>query len=135
MSTIRRFRDSLARTINAWDSFEAGEIGYLDIHNIPELSEHWDTSYFANIRSDISELRYLHLLLSQKLELFNSLRDGLVNASALKESAVATKQGDAIKSLTIITVVRSAFSFSLSKHLGPNEKFTVLLTHVARDCK
>lgn len=105
VSTIRRLKDSLLGTIAAWDRFQNDQIHYFEVDWVSKiLSEHWET-YFAEIRSDIAQMDYLYLTLSQKLDAYNALGDRLVNASALRESSWATYQGENIRRLTVITVL------------------------------
>ncbi|KAF2137333.1 uncharacterized protein K452DRAFT_236025, partial [Aplosporella prunicola CBS 121167] len=113
VSSIRRFRDSLARTISAWDTFGQQKILHLETTGSHALRQKWE-EYIESVRSNISELKSLHLILSQKLDLFNSMRDGLVNASSLKESADSTRQGVDIGILTRMTVLYLPLSLATS---------------------
>ena len=76
VSTIRRFRNTLAKTIEAWDSFEHNEILIFNPIGWEALQPHWD-SLLTMTRKDINELRALHSLLEQKLELFNNMKDSV----------------------------------------------------------
>jgi hypothetical protein len=127
VSTLRRFRNCLQTTMQAWENFERREVGLFDPEGWETLRPKWN-GYLSATRSQFDELRTFRSLLEQKLELFNNMRDGvsethpccssgsvrltgdeiqIVNASALKESAVATRQGEYITLLTRMTVVCS----------------------------
>ncbi|OCK86435.1 hypothetical protein K432DRAFT_284700 [Lepidopterella palustris CBS 459.81] len=111
VSTLRRFRDSLSRTVDAWSIFEQRDIQTFHV-TINDAFRQRCEGHLANVRGNISELQSLQTLISQKLELFNSMRDGLVNASALRESAAATRQGEYIGLLTRMTVFYLPLSLS-----------------------
>jgi hypothetical protein len=120
-STIRLFRDQLISTIRAWNEYYDSYGSLYEVESVRLYN--WWQKYLGSIRESISELRVLHELMAQKLELFKSMRDGvcsciawkckmlvtnylkLVNASAFKESAEATRQGNIISVLTRITLV------------------------------
>lgn len=76
VSTLQRFRDSLARTIVAWDNFASGEIDCFNVNSGPALQDLWQ-GYLAEIRGYVSELRSLQLMLTQKLELFKEMKNGV----------------------------------------------------------
>jgi len=75
-TTLRHFRDSLAATLVAWEDFERDGIQALTLQGCEGLRPKWD-EYLSDIRGNISDLRNLRLLLSQRLEFFNTLRDGV----------------------------------------------------------
>jgi len=124
VSTLRRFRNTLTKTIDAWDSFERNEILIFNPIGWEALQPRWN-GLLAGTRKSVDELRTFRVLLEQKLELFNNMKDSvsqsnllgessqaykvstlqMVNASVLKESAVATRQGNYITLLTRMTVV------------------------------
>lgn len=67
---------------------------------------------------------------------FSNMRDGLVNAQALRESSSATLQGQYIKRLTIITVIYLPLSlataiFSMSMWSGASVLYWVYWVAVA----
>jgi hypothetical protein len=76
VATLRHFRDSLTTTIAAWDDFERSGIAAFDLQGCEGLRPRWD-GYLSDIHSSISDLRTLQLLLAQRLELFNGMRDGV----------------------------------------------------------
>lgn len=121
IAALRRFRDNLATTLSAWDDFERNGMDAFGLQACDGLRPRWD-GLTSEIRSHISELRAMHLLLAQRLEFFNSMRDSvglidvgnmrkatnkwqIVNASALRESGAATKQGEFVRILTCMTVL------------------------------
>ncbi|KAF2467473.1 uncharacterized protein BDR25DRAFT_344857 [Lindgomyces ingoldianus] len=107
-STIRLFRDQLISTIRAWDEYYDSYGSLYEVESV--ILYNWWQKYLGSIRESVSELRVLHELMAQKLELFKSMRDGLVNASAFKESAEATRQGNKISILTRITMLFLPFT-------------------------
>jgi len=113
----------LAKTVEAWDSFERNEILIFNPIGWEALQPRWN-GLLTLTRKAIDELRAFHALLEQKLELFNNMKDSvslsdhfvrasnlqvsilqMVNASVLKESAVTSRQGNYITLLTRMTVV------------------------------
>lgn len=135
VSTLRRFRDSISRTLRAWETFESGDIRLFEITGSAELRERWQ-GYIDDTRAHVGELRSLQVLLSQKFDTFSNMRDGLVNASALRESSSATRQGEYIKRLTIITVIYLPLSlataiFSMSMLSGTSTLYWVYWVVVA----
>jgi hypothetical protein len=76
VSTIRRFRDSLTRTIQAWDNFDRENVQMFGLVGLEALRPRWE-GYLSQTRENIAELRSYRELLRQKLELFNSMRDGV----------------------------------------------------------
>ncbi|KAF2011816.1 hypothetical protein BU24DRAFT_264300 [Aaosphaeria arxii CBS 175.79] len=109
-STIRQFRDHIARTISAWDGYYDINKSLYEVESFKLYS--WWQRYIGSIGESISELKVLHEIMAQKLELFKSMREGLVNASSFKESAAATRQGNKISVLTTITMVMQDSNFS-----------------------
>ncbi|KAF2234442.1 hypothetical protein EV356DRAFT_466610 [Viridothelium virens] len=104
VSTLQHFRDSLARTLVAWDNFASAELDQFNLGSGEALQSLW-WGYIAEIRGHISSLRSLQLVLTQKLELFKEMKNGLTNASSLRESAAATRQNETIGVLTRMTVL------------------------------
>jgi hypothetical protein len=76
VSTLRRFRDTLSRTIDAWKNFESGDLKFFDITGSEEYQQQWYT-IISDIQQQVAQLKSLHSLMAQKLELFNSMRDGV----------------------------------------------------------
>jgi hypothetical protein len=111
-STIRLFRDKLASTIRAWEDFYDRKGGIFEVESVKLYN--WWQSYLTSIQESVSELKVLHELMAQKLELF---RSKLVNASSFKESVEATRQGNMIGILTRMTVVRLFANFRMQTGL------------------
>ncbi|KIW63806.1 hypothetical protein PV04_08778 [Phialophora macrospora] len=140
VSCLREFRDILSGSIRAWDNFESNYIRLFETPRVPKLHDFLQ-EYIVQIRVSVFQLKDLHALMSQKLDKFNSMRDGLVNASALKESAEATRQGNNIGILTRMTVLYLPLSlatavFSVTMMPGSNwlwlaYGFALCLTTVA----
>lgn len=84
VDTLRRFRDTLAKNIAAWDSFAFNGIGYFEIQDEGNLKLDWD-ELLAAIKGSITEMMMMRLHLSQKLELFDSMRNAV---SRLKRQSV-----------------------------------------------
>ena len=76
VSTLRRFRDSLSRTVVAWDGFEERGIDIFETTGSDAFRQRWE-GYLEDIRRDFAELKSLQTLLTQKLEHFNGMRDGV----------------------------------------------------------
>ncbi|KAF2088867.1 hypothetical protein K490DRAFT_38141, partial [Saccharata proteae CBS 121410] len=76
VSTIRRFRDSLVKTIEAWDSFYGTNLGLFSVDASQELQERWQADVLE-IRACVAELNALRIVMAQRLDLFNSMRDGV----------------------------------------------------------
>ena len=62
--------------IDTWDAYEKRGIEVFDLVGFDDLRHRWD-DLVARIRSNVDELRSYHVLLSQKLELFNGMSDGV----------------------------------------------------------
>jgi hypothetical protein len=76
VTTIRRFRYSLSSTIEAWESFERQGIHTFTLVGLDALRPRWDV-YLSSIRGHITELRSYRNFLTEKLELFNGMRDAV----------------------------------------------------------
>ena len=76
VSTLQHFRDNLARTLVAWDNFVLKGIDYFDMRTGDALQDLWQ-GYISEISGYISDLRSLHLVLTQKLDLFKEMKDGV----------------------------------------------------------
>ena len=76
VSTIRRFRNALDKTIGAWDNFERNEILIFNPVGWEALQPRWN-GFLTMTRKEIDELRAYHALLDQKLELFNNMKDSV----------------------------------------------------------
>jgi hypothetical protein len=76
VSTLRRFRDTLSRILEAWQYFEQYDLHNFDLGESGVLKSRWE-DYISSTRGHIRELRSCHSLLSQKLELFNGMKDSV----------------------------------------------------------
>ncbi|KAL9079867.1 MAG: hypothetical protein Q9157_001269 [Trypethelium eluteriae] len=76
VSTLQHFRDSLARTLVAWDNFASAELDQFNLGSGEALQSLW-WGYIAEIRGHISSLRSLQLVLTQNLELFKEMKNGV----------------------------------------------------------
>ncbi|KAF2842153.1 hypothetical protein M501DRAFT_1028917 [Patellaria atrata CBS 101060] len=111
ISTIRKFRDCIRRTVAAWENFETNDLPCFEVSGSDEYKETW-REYISDVRGHVDDLRSMHLSLHQKFDLFNGLKDGIVSASTLKESGItrelgrsAAAQNIQIATLTRMTVV------------------------------
>ncbi|MCJ1354429.1 MAG: hypothetical protein MMC33_004417 [Icmadophila ericetorum] len=100
---LRLLHNTLATTIESWESFEDSDLEYFRSEKQRTLRKTWD-SYMMRIEEDLKELWSLRRILQQKMEMFDNMRNGLVNASMMVESRVATDQGKKIGRLTRVTV-------------------------------
>jgi hypothetical protein len=73
---LRILQNALIRTIEAWERFENGEMEYFYSETHSTLKELWD-KHFADIENAANELRSLRTILKQKIETFDSLRNGV----------------------------------------------------------
>jgi hypothetical protein len=86
VSTLRRFSNVLSRTINAWENFELTQIYLLSTTGSDALQQSWE-GRISDIRNHMSELRSMLTLVTQKLDLFNEMRNGVsVLLFVLKQS-------------------------------------------------
>ena len=76
VSCLREFRDNLSSTIRAWDNFESNYINLFEAPKFPKLQDLW-LAYIVQIRVSVFRLKDLQALMSQKLDRFNSMRDGV----------------------------------------------------------
>lgn len=76
VSCLREFRDGLRGTIRAWDNFEANYISLFEVPRFPNMQDLW-LSYIVQTRASVFQLNDLEALMSQKLDRFNSMRDGV----------------------------------------------------------
>jgi len=130
VTTLRRFRDVLAKSIAAWNNFSLNGISCFEIQDGENIKLDWE-ELLGDIRGSITEMVAMHLHLNQKLGLFDSMRNAvspirqpallavkaeigrqIVSASSLKESAESTSQGTDIGVLTKMTVVYLPLMFA-----------------------
>lgn len=81
VSALRRFRDCLDRVIGAWTKFEADDVRFFEVNGTADYHDRW-ANYLHDIRGHVFELESFQTLLSQKLDVFNSMRDGVSNRMA-----------------------------------------------------
>jgi hypothetical protein len=74
-TTIRLFRDRIARTITAWDGHHDSHSSLYEVESVKLYN--WWQEYLASISESISKLTVLHEIMAQKLELFKSMREGV----------------------------------------------------------
>jgi hypothetical protein len=70
---LRQFKQLIAKTVEAWESFEEGEVRFFDAP-IPGLSEIRKASLLGVIRKQVSDLKGLHKTLSEKTEMFDNMQ-------------------------------------------------------------
>lgn len=76
VSTLRRFRDGISRTIKELETFENIHVAAFDTTGSDAFRQSWQ-EYIADIRQSTAEMKSMQILLAQKLELFNTIRDGV----------------------------------------------------------
>lgn len=76
VTSLRKFRDCLTSTIDAWNDFEKNGIQVFGLQGTDGLRPKWD-EYHSGIRGHVSEMRTMRLLVAQRLEQFNEMRDGV----------------------------------------------------------
>ena len=72
---LRLLHNSLVKIFESWEAFENGELQYFDARGQEILRSLWD-SYLANIEKDMTELRFLRRVLQQRIEMFDTMRNG-----------------------------------------------------------
>ena len=73
--TLRQFTNLLAGTIKTCKNFQSGYISLFDVGSVKLMD--WWQGYITSFGDSILELETLHMIMSQKLELFNSMLDGV----------------------------------------------------------
>ena len=76
VDTLMRFRDALAKSIAAWNSFQLGGISCFELQDRTPLQLDWD-ELIAATRGSVTEMESMHLHLTQKLERFQSMRSAV----------------------------------------------------------
>jgi len=76
VDTIRRFRDVLAKSIAAWNSFQLNGISCFELQDRSRLQLDWG-ELLAVIRGSVTEMQSMHLHLTQKLERFQSMHSAV----------------------------------------------------------
>jgi hypothetical protein len=80
---LRQFSHLLSKTINAWDTFNNGEIRYFYKPHSDELAEESWVTYLAAIEKDVTELRDLRGSLQYQTELFENMTNSVSSESCL----------------------------------------------------
>lgn len=73
---LRLLNNSLVKTIDSWERFEAGEIQYFRLGHHDSSRTLWN-KYLSDIEKDVTELRFLSRSLQQRIDMFDHLRDGV----------------------------------------------------------
>ena len=78
------------KIFESWEAFEDGELQYFDARGQETLRSLWG-SYLANIEKDMTELRFLRRVLQQRIEMFDTMRNGAsLSTASIKEIALLT---------------------------------------------
>lgn len=72
---LRQFHDMLNLTLDTFEDFIDGELGYFET-NIETLDKFW-SRYLESISDDLASLRYWQRMLSQKIQTFDRMKDGV----------------------------------------------------------
>ena len=73
---LRLLHDGLVRTIESWEEFEVGELGYFENDESAKSRELW-RKYLSDVEVDLKELRSFRRILQQRIEFFDSMRNGV----------------------------------------------------------
>jgi len=74
---LRQFAHLLLKTINAWETFKAGEIRYFNLPDTEAPAQTSWGSYLAAIDKDVTELRDLRSSLMHQTELFENMTNSV----------------------------------------------------------
>lgn len=110
VATLRQFTNLLASTIKTCKNFQSDYISLFDVGSVKLMD--WWQGYITSFGDSILELETLHMIMSQKLELFNSMPDGLASTSTLSESTQEIRQADNIGILTKMTIPGTSTNLS-----------------------
>ncbi|KAH3344775.1 hypothetical protein KXW81_005119 [Aspergillus fumigatus] len=122
---LRRLRNGLAQAIAAPIAFDNNNTVYFDLDADGHLQDKF-RECFSHVRQHTAELEALRMILEQRIEIMEKMSGVLVNASSLAESITATRQGDNIRLLTYITIVRIAPPRPHAPFSGVNKMATEL---------
>ncbi|KAJ8207129.1 hypothetical protein LV164_004590 [Aspergillus fumigatus] len=122
---LRRLRNGLAQAIAALIAFDNNNTVYFDLDADGHLQDKF-RECFSHVRQHTAELEALRMILEQRIEIMEKMSGVLVNASSLAESITATRQGDNIRLLTYITIVRIAPPRPHAPFSGVNKMATEL---------
>lgn len=67
---LRQFKQLIAKTVGAWESFEEGEVRFFE----PEESGNRKASLLGVIRKQVSDLKALYETLLEKTEMFDNMQ-------------------------------------------------------------
>ena len=84
VSILRQFHDMLLTTTTSFQEFAESELRYFQSDSEP-INELWK-DYLSSMFDDAGELRSIQRKLAQRISTFDRMKEGLVNASALKEN-------------------------------------------------
>lgn len=73
---LRLQHNALTKVIESWEHFEGGELQYFLGNEHDVLRQIWD-GYLADVEKSFNELRTLRTILRQKIETFDSMRNGV----------------------------------------------------------
>ncbi len=73
---LRLFHNSLTKTIQSWDNFEANELQYFHTGDTGAIQTSWELC-FASMKKDVAELKFLQLCLQQRIEMFDTMRNSV----------------------------------------------------------
>ena len=88
---LRLLHNTLATTIESWESFEDSDLEYFRSEKQRTLRKTWD-SYMMRIEEDLKELWSLRRILQQKMEMFDNMRNGVGFRSKNEEDTLSKPQ-------------------------------------------
>ena len=92
LEILRLLQNSLTKILQSWDAFARGEIQYLEPTGPESLRERCEASV-ASVEKDMAELQFRNLILRQRIELFDGMRNGVSTSKIV--SFVQTLTGSA----------------------------------------
>ena len=98
---LRQYSDTLTTTLDRLQAFLKEHEG---MFNRQQDFEDQCGCYFNVIELETVHLNRLRRRFFQRMQRFDSMRDGLLSSSSLREARRSTKQGDNIGILTMVTV-------------------------------
>ncbi|CRG89655.1 hypothetical protein PISL3812_06694 [Talaromyces islandicus] len=104
IQVLQLFANQLVKTIDSWQEFSRM---HLPIFHSSDESSNYSSKvprYLQILDRDVSELRYFHTILTQRITAFESRRSMIFNASALMETRISNRQAVDIGLLTKVTV-------------------------------
>lgn len=73
---LHLLHNSLTKILQSWDDFAGGEIRYLEPDGPQSLRERCEASV-ASVEKDMAELQFRNLILRQRINLFDGMRNGV----------------------------------------------------------